>query len=223
MHHEHPDHPLKAILLNAARGRFPDADGVVAFVPPLADGIQAVVSFTGHSIIAGDVDADELLALGADGFGGATAPAVLTRIAGARRRVGMTDVLLVAPGTGRGVGALREVGDRIANPRVDYARSIRQEVRVFAADDGIVTIATGLAGVLEMSVEVHEERRSTGAGRQLIEGARGLVPSGAALFAAVTPGNARSLRSFLAAGFVPVGSVTLITPETPETPEPGEA
>jgi hypothetical protein len=32
------------------------------------------------------------------------------------------------------------------------------------------------------------------------------------VFAAVSPGNARSLRAFLAAGFVPLGSEALIEP-----------
>ncbi|RIQ11374.1 hypothetical protein DY240_28965 [Jiangella rhizosphaerae] len=39
-----------------------------------------------------------------------------------------------------------------------------------------------------------------------------LVPAGEPVFAAVTPGNARSLRAFLACGFTPVGSEVLLRP-----------
>jgi hypothetical protein len=37
-----------------------------------------------------------------------------------------------------------------------------------------------------------------------------MTPQGELLFAAVAPGNARSLRSFLSRGFVPIGSEVLI-------------
>jgi hypothetical protein len=39
-----------------------------------------------------------------------------------------------------------------------------------------------------------------------------LLPAGEPLFAAVSPGNARSLRAFLAVGFTPVASEVIITP-----------
>lgn len=41
---------------------------------------------------------------------------------------------------------------------------------------------------------------------------RGLVPAGEPVFAAVAPGNARSLRTFLATGFVPIGSEVILRP-----------
>jgi hypothetical protein len=63
-----------------------------------------------------------------------------------------------------------------------------------------VTVAAGLAGRTEMSVEAVVP----GAGRSLLKEA--LVPAGEPVFAAVAPGNARSLRAFLAEGFVSVGS-----------------
>jgi hypothetical protein len=49
-----------------------------------------------------------------------------------------------------------------------------------------------------------------GTGRGVIRDARRPVPAGEPVFAAVAPGNARSLRAFLAAGFVPLGSEVLI-------------
>ena len=42
--------------------------------------------------------------------------------------------------------------------------------------------------------------------------ARGLVPAGEPLWAQVAPGNAASMRSTLAAGFVPVGAEVLFAP-----------
>lgn len=51
-----------------------------------------------------------------------------------------------------------------------------------------------------------------GRGRSLLADALTLVPSGEPVFAAVTPGNARSLRAFLACGFVPLGSEVLLRP-----------
>jgi hypothetical protein len=47
-------------------------------------------------------------------------------------------------------------------------------------------------------------------GRDLIDQALSMTPRGELLFAAVAPGNARSLRSFLSCGFVPIGSEVLI-------------
>jgi L-amino acid N-acyltransferase YncA len=47
-------------------------------------------------------------------------------------------------------------------------------------------------------------------GRDLIEQALAIIPRGEQMFAAVAPGNARSLRSFLSCGFVPIGSEVLI-------------
>jgi len=61
-----------------------------------------------------------------------------------------------------------------------------------------------------MSVEANDHDR--GLGTALIAEAIRLVPEGELLFAAVSPGNARSLRAFLALGFKPIGSEVLIRP-----------
>jgi len=58
-----------------------------------------------------------------------------------------------------------------------------------------------------MSVETLGDK---GFGRELIDEARRLVPAGEPVFAAVAPGNARSLRAFLASGFVPLGSEVIL-------------
>lgn len=191
-------HPLLDVLLAAADGVFPPADGRAVYLPPLPGDAAAVVSLTGRAYLATDRHVPDL-----DGFGSALQPEVLRRIAG-ERRIGTIDVTLVARGLGGGSLSLRT--DLDEHPRVRYARSLRESVQVYGDERGLVTIARGLAGRTEMSVEVG----TPGTGRALIHAARQLVPPGAPLFAAVAPGNARSLRAFLAEGFVPLGSEVLI-------------
>ena len=45
-------HPLLGVLLYAARDVFPPVDGRAVVVPPLDCGLEAVVSFTGHAVLA---------------------------------------------------------------------------------------------------------------------------------------------------------------------------
>lgn len=72
-----------------------------------------------------------------------------------------------------------------------------------------MTLAVGLAGRTELSVELTSPP-AAGAGRGLVLEALGLLPAGDPVFAAVSPGNARSLRAFLALGFVPIGSEIIL-------------
>jgi L-amino acid N-acyltransferase YncA len=85
-------------------------------------------------------------------------------------------------------------------------------VRAFGDERGMVTLARGLGGLLELSFEVEAERRGAGLGRSLLRDALALAPSGEPVLAAVAPGNAASLRALLAAGFTPIGSVQLVRP-----------
>jgi L-amino acid N-acyltransferase YncA len=81
-------------------------------------------------------------------------------------------------------------------------------VRAWAAEGGVLVTGRGVGGRLEVSVEVDEEARQRGLGRALVTAARHLA--GEPLWAQVAPGNARSLRAFLAAGYRPVGSELLL-------------
>jgi GNAT superfamily N-acetyltransferase len=204
------EHPLGAVVRRAADGVFPPVDGLVEVVPPYRDGVEAVVSFTGHSVVATDLPLAALVAAGADGFAGATSLPVLATLAGGAGTVDVLDALLVARGTGG--GALPERPDLHDHPRAAYARVWRREVRIFGDERGLVTLARGLGGLRELSFEVPPERRGRGDGRALLREARGLVPDGEPVLAAVAPGNAASLRSLLAAAFVPIGSVLLLRP-----------
>jgi hypothetical protein len=202
-------HPLLTMLLDAADGRFPPVDGGITVTTPYAPGMAAVVAFTGHAVISADVTSDEARARQADGYGGAMLPHVLQWIAGSPGTVGVIDATLVARGKG-GPPLVPETADHDDHPRVRHARLVRRNVRVFADDRGLVTLANGLAGRLELSIEGFDHGK--GAGRTLITDALHAVPEGVAVFAGVAPGNARSLRAFLAAGFTPIASEVLILP-----------
>ncbi|HLE95408.1 MAG TPA: hypothetical protein VI689_03420 [Acidimicrobiia bacterium] len=202
-------HPLLTVFLSAAQGAFPPVDGAVTYLPPLPDGLEAVVSFSGHAFVASRLAEDEFADLEPDGYGTVLHPRLLLRMAGPTGIVGIIDATLVARGTGG--GSLQERTDLDDHPRVRYARSIRQEIRVFGDESGLITLGKGLAGRTEMSIETFGsgERR----GRALIDEAVALVAPGEPLFAAVSPGHARSLRAFLSRGFVPLGSEVIVRPD----------
>lgn len=210
-------HPLLTALLEAAEGRFPPVDGVVTVVPGLGRGLECATAFTGHAVVATGLADAAVQRQRPDGFGGSMAPDFLRWIAGARGWVGSIDNVLVARGTG-GVPRLPllkpgEREDVESTHRVRYAREVRDEVRVFGDERGLVILAAGVAGRLELSIEAEPQGHGRGWGRSLLVDALTVVPAGEPLFAAVAPGNARSLRAFLATGFVPVGSEVLIRPD----------
>jgi hypothetical protein len=204
------EHPLLRVLLDAAAGRFPAPDGSVTVLPPLADDHEVAMAFTAHAVFATALPPDEVRALGADGYGGAMAPDVLRGLAGGGW-VGVLDVTLA--GVGRGGGALPRRTDLDDHPRVLHARDLRRDVQVFGDERGLVTIASGLAGRRELSIELTGDRQGRGEGMSLLLDGLGLVEEGAAVFAGVAPGNARSLRLFLHAGFVPLASEVQIRPQ----------
>jgi hypothetical protein len=206
-------HPLLGYFLAAAEDRFPPVDGAVTVLPPLPGGLECSVAFTGHAVLATGLTQDQVAAGGADGFGGSLAPDFLRVQAGERGWIGVVDATLVARGTG-GAPALGERGGLDGHHRVRHARALRQEVRVHGDERGFVTLAAGLAGRTELSIELDAPGAGApGLGRALLRDALTLVPAGEPVFAAVSPGNARSLRAFLAAGFRPIGSEVILRPE----------
>lgn len=206
-------HPLLAHLHDAARGVFPAVDGQVTILPQFHKRMRAVVCFTGHAFIAADVDLDSTIRMGADGFGGALAPDFLTWLAGASGRILEIDAILVAFGRGL-TSTLPRRFDLDQHPRVELARSLRSDVTVFGDDRGLVTVSRGIARRLEMSIELPDANCGLGTGRKLIAEALNGLPREEPVFAAVSPGNARSLRAFLSAGFKPIGSEVIIIPGT---------
>lgn len=201
------DHPLRSLLLDAADGRFPPADlglEVHGAPPGRAD---AVVAFSAHNVIAAGVEAADVLArLPDDDPGGPMSAPFLTWLGNRLGSPpGMLDVVLVADRTA-GSPRLRRRDDAHAHARVARALRYRSEVEVFsdAAGGGVVILGRGLAGRLEVSIEVEPDRRGRGYGARLAGAARDLVPAGEHLWAQVSPGNVASLRAFLAAGYRPV-------------------
>ncbi len=201
-------HPLLGVLEGAAEGRHPPVDGLVTLLPQLAGGNRAVVALTGHAYLCTDQDPATFSDLELDGFGRALDPRSVLRLADGGR-IGVNDAILVVEGTGGGVD-LPPTDGWDDHHRVAYALAMRSDVRVYGDTRGFVTIAKGLAGRSELSIEVADPGSEPGLGRQFLERARGAVEPGGWLFAAVSPGNARSLRSFLAAGFTPIGSEVII-------------
>ena len=101
--------------------------------------------------------------------------------------------------------------DLDTHPRVVRSRRYRTGVRVYADLDGlgVVTVGAGLAGRLEVSVDVDPTARGKGLGTALAIAATSVIPPGEPLFAQVSPGNVASVRAFLRAGYRPVCSEVL--------------
>lgn len=206
-------HPLLGYFLDAVRGRFPPPDGAVTVLPALPGGLECSVAFTGHAVLATALPAADVQARRPDGFGGSLAPDFLRYLAGPKGWIDVIDATLACLGTG-GKPRLRPLSGVDDHSRVQRARELRTAVRVFGDDRGLVTLSAGLAGRTELSVELHRPQDgSHGHGRSLIADALTLVPAGAPAFAAVPPGNARSLRAFLATGFTPIGAEVLLRPQ----------
>lgn len=218
-----PEHRLVRLLRDAARDRFPSADLAVEVVPAPPGPSDAVVAFTGHSIISSGVDADDVRAhLPGDDPGAPLSAPFLTWLGLQLDAVpGSIDVVLVADGTGRPdaerpLSEVADVAPALAD-RVARARAHRSDVRIFTDDDagGVVILGRGLAERREVSLEVHPRRRGRGIGTALARAARGLVPDGEPLYAQVAPGNVASLRAFLRAGYRPIGAEVLFLRRPP--------
>lgn len=204
---------LRDVLDAAARGAFPPDDGRTTVVPQHAHRDAGVIAFTAHSVVFTDEDPkwvhDTLRTVGCDAL---AAPMNARFLAAFLERTGRTtdtiDTLVVgSPLPGRPPLVLTEVADP-GHPRAVRARTYRDGVRLWAADGGVVVLGRGVAGRLEVAVEVDEEVRHRGLGRLLVTAARHLA--GESVWAQVSPGNARGLRAFQAAGYVPVGAEALL-------------
>jgi hypothetical protein len=63
-------HPLLQRFLAAANGDFPDVDGRVLVQPALGRGLEAVIGFTGHGVVATSLPEAAVLERCGDAFGG---------------------------------------------------------------------------------------------------------------------------------------------------------
>jgi len=204
---------LAAILDAVAAGKFPAPDGRVTILAQLSARDAGVIAFAGHSVIFADADPTWVVKqLPAGDLAAPMSPAFLHALARRTRRVAhTTDMLTCAPALpGEPDLELTPEPDD-AHPRIARALRYRDEVQTWRAPGGVVLIGRGVAGRWEVAVEVDECRRGRGLGRSLATAARHLVPGGAPLWAQISPGNAASVRAFLAAGFQPVGAEALLT------------
>jgi hypothetical protein len=205
--------PLGDIVRAAAAGRFPPEDGGITVVPPdRTTGLWAVVCFSAHAVVATSRPRDEVLACGLDAYGGAHDPEALVALAGPGAWFGVLDAVLVATaGSVPGVVPLAPTDAYDDHQRVTYARRVRVDVEVLGDERGLVTLGRGLGGRTELGFELAGDA-APGTGRALLAGALAAHPEGELVFASCSPGNARSLRALLAAGFRPIGSECLIRP-----------
>ncbi|MFE1311809.1 GNAT family N-acetyltransferase [Streptomyces sp. NPDC058755] len=211
---------LRDILDAAAQGVFPPADGGTTVVPQPSPRDAGVLAFTAHSVVFTDEDphwvhetlravTDECDALAAT-MNARFLTALMDRTG---CRTDTVDVMVVgSPLPGRPALTLREIADP-SHPRVVSSRRRRDEVRVWAADGGVLVLGRGVAGRLEVAVEVDDAVRHQGLGRALVAAARQLADE--PVWAQVSAGNARSMRAFQAAGYLPVGSEVLLQRKMP--------
>ncbi|MFC7262047.1 GNAT family N-acetyltransferase [Streptomyces lutosisoli] len=204
---------LRDIVDAAARGVFPPPDGRTTVVRQHSPRDAGVLSFTAHSVVFTDEDEgwvrETLAAMDCDALAATMNPRFLTALMERTGRSNDTiDLMSVAaPLPGEPPLALSEIGDP-DHPRVASSRKRRDDVRVWAADGGVLVLGRGIAGRLEVAVEVEEGVRHRGLGRALASAARQLADE--PVWAQVSPGNARSLRAFQAAGYRPVGAEALL-------------
>ena len=205
--------PLAETLRRAALGDPPPPDGSVTILGPLPGPVDAICSFTAHHVLALGLDPDEIRARLPEGdlaapMSGEFLSWVADRLGS---RCGPVDAVLVTFGERETPQIALEEVDETDHPRLARARRYRTDLSMFrdAFGRGVVAVGRGLAGRWEVSYEVEPEFRGKGVGRSLAMAARRLIPAGEPLFAQVTPGNAASLRSVIAAGYRPMGAEVL--------------
>jgi GNAT superfamily N-acetyltransferase len=170
------------------------------------------MSFPGFVVVAADVTRPWVESRMGDGDVGRPMGASFLRALEQSLRLesGVIDaVLLAEPLPGDPPIPLHHIKDS-SHPRVVRALRYRTDVRVWTSEHGVLVVGRGLAGRWEAAVEVDDDARNTGHGRRLASAARHLVPEDRPIWAQVAPGNASSLRAFLAAGYEPVGSEVLL-------------
>jgi GNAT superfamily N-acetyltransferase len=203
---------LADLLSDAAAGRFPPPDGSVTIMPQPSRRDAGVIAFTAHSVVFVDLDPAWVRGqLPPGDLSGPLLPPFLQALCSATgRHVNNIDLLCVAAARPGSPEIMLTPAMPAGHPRVVRALRHRDGVRVWETPGAIVSIGRGVAGRCEVALEVDPGYRGKGLGRELAAAARHLVPEGTPLWAQIAPGNAASVRAFLAAGFRPVGAEALL-------------
>jgi hypothetical protein len=98
------------------------------------------------------------------------------------------------------------------DPRVAFAAATRRELRVLRSQDGaaVAVLGQGLAGRLELAIELDPNVQGSERTDQLLSIALAEVGSGQSVFAQVSAGNSAALRAALRRGFTPICAEYLI-------------
>jgi hypothetical protein len=205
---------LAAILEAVANGQYPPADGRVTILPQPSARDAGVFAFTAHSVVFADADPDWIATqLPPGDLSAALSPRFLHALATRLGREAHQTDMLVCAGALAGPPPIELAAEADpAHPRITRALRYRDDIRTWQGDGGVLLLGRGAAGRWEVAVEVDGGHRGRGLGRSLATAARHLVPAGTPLWAQVAPGNAASVRAFLAAGFRPVGAESVLTP-----------
>ena len=213
------DH-LVELLANAVQGSPPPVDLQTVLLGRPPGPTSAVLGFTGHHVVAADVDQNWLDANREVRDLGSVMRAPFLAALGAHigARVGHLDAVLAAAMAGQeqAIGPSVELVEIDAagddHGRVRRALAYRSDVRAHRTPDGagVVMLGRGLAGRWEIAFEVEPRARGRGLGVALACAGPSLAPPGEPVFAQVSPGNVASLRVLLAAGYRPIGSEVLL-------------
>jgi len=174
------------------------------------------VSFPGFVVVAADVDRRWVESwMGNGDFARPTSPPFLDALEALLHveADALDSLLLAGPLPGAPPIELTRLTDH-EHPRVARALRYRTDVRVWTSEHGVLILGRGVADRWEVAVEVSPAAQNGGHGRALASAARHLVPENRPVWAQIAPGNASSLRAFLAAGYQPVGSEVLLIPPT---------
>lgn len=209
---------LARAIDDAAGGRFPDPDHAIRIVPAVEGPLGAVVAFTGHHVIASPLDASEVAEeIERRGVRLPTDPRFLGWLAerlGAESSGDTVDVVLARRGISRRDHPPMQPADNrlLDDARVAFAVETRREPLVFAPADesGIVILAAGLCGRLEVSIELAPQARASGRAREIVDVALAQAGEDQMVFAQVSAGNSAALRAALACGFAPICGEFLI-------------
>ena len=97
-------------------------------------------------------------------------------------------------------------GEPLNDKRIAFAAETRSDVRMHRPDDGsgVVILGRGLAGRLELSIELAHDVRGAGRAHEIAAVALAEVGPDRAVFAQVSAGNSAAIRFSLSLGFQPV-------------------